>query len=133
MADITITVSGPVGSGKSALLGEIEVLMRALGVPVRYADPMSAESEKRMTGADWTAYIEMYQPSVVLVEAPPAASEPSEATDAMIDTAFLTDVASENAAARARLMAALERERANLRADDALRLQTLIERRTGAK
>ncbi|MBP6564349.1 MAG: hypothetical protein KA200_01925 [Burkholderiales bacterium] len=77
MADITITVSGPVGSGKSALLGEIEVLMRALGVPVRYADPMSAESEKRMTGADWTAYIEMYQPSVVLVEAPPAAPEPS--------------------------------------------------------
>lgn len=49
------------------------------------------------------------------------------------DTAFLTDVASENAAARARLLAALERERANLRADDALRLQTLIERRTGAK
>lgn len=48
-------------------------------------------------------------------------------------TAFLTDVASENAAARARLLAALERERARLRADDALRLQTLIERRTGAK
>lgn len=79
MADITITVCGPIGSGKSALLGEIEVLMHALGVPVRYAAPAAAASEKHMTGADWTGYIEMYQPSVVLVDAaPPAAPAVTE-------------------------------------------------------
>lgn len=68
MSEIKITVQGPVGSGKSALLGEIEILCKALGVPVRYADPSDAASEKSMTHADWTAYLEMYKPSVVLHE-----------------------------------------------------------------
>ncbi|MCM2572622.1 hypothetical protein NAT65_16180 [Achromobacter xylosoxidans] len=71
MSEIKITVQGPVGSGKSALLGEIEILCKALGVPVRYADPSDAASEKSMTHADWTAYLEMYKPSVVLHEKGP--------------------------------------------------------------
>lgn len=66
--EVTITVAGPVGSAKSALLGEIEILLNALGVPVRYADPAAAQAEKNMTHADWTASFEMYQPKVVLVE-----------------------------------------------------------------
>jgi hypothetical protein len=68
MSEITITVRGRVGSGKSAILGEIEILMKALGIPVRYANEEAAASEKRMTGADWTTFLEMYKPSVVLVE-----------------------------------------------------------------
>lgn len=68
MSEVTITVSGPVGSGKSALVGEIEILMRALGVPVRYADPKAESYEKNIRGADWQSDLEMYQPSVVLVE-----------------------------------------------------------------
>lgn len=68
MSEITVTVSGPVGCGKSAVLGEIEIALRAIGVPVRYADPVGAESEKGMTHADWATYLEMYKPSVVLVE-----------------------------------------------------------------
>ncbi len=68
MSEITVTVSGPVGCGKSAIAGEIEIAMKALGVPVRYADEAAALSEKRMTHADWQGYLEMYQPSVVLVE-----------------------------------------------------------------
>ncbi|MCZ4501003.1 MAG: putative phage protein [Marmoricola sp.] len=68
MTEITITVSGPVGCGKSAIAGEIEIAMKAIGVPVRMADPKGDRQEKNMTGADWTAYIEMYQPSVVIVE-----------------------------------------------------------------
>lgn len=68
MSEVTITVSGPVGSGKSALLGEIEILMRALGVPYRYEDAEAAQSEKHMTHADWTDALEMYKPRVVLVE-----------------------------------------------------------------
>lgn len=65
---VTVTVSGPCGCGKSAILGEIEVAMKALGVPVRYLDEAAAQSEKNMTHADWQTYLDMYRPNVVLVE-----------------------------------------------------------------
>lgn len=68
MSQITVTIKGPVGCGKSAIAGEIEIALKAIGVPVRYADEGAATSEKRMTGADWIRYIDMYQPSVVIVE-----------------------------------------------------------------
>jgi Ni2+-binding GTPase involved in maturation of urease and hydrogenase len=68
MVELTVTVSGPVGSGKSAILGEIEIALKAIGVSVRYAESAEAEQEARMTHADWIGYIEMYEPSVVLVE-----------------------------------------------------------------
>ena len=68
LSEITVTVSGPCGCGKSAIAGEIEIAMKALGVPVRFSDEKAAQSEKRMTGADWTGYLEMYKPSVVIVE-----------------------------------------------------------------
>ena len=68
MATITVTVHGPVGSGKSAIAGEIEIALKAVGVPVRYANPAEEASEKNMTGADWTRYLEMYKPNVVLAE-----------------------------------------------------------------
>ena len=66
--EITVTVSGPVGCGKSAIAGEIEIALRAIGVPVRFADEADSRSEKNMTGADWTGYLDMYQPRVVIVE-----------------------------------------------------------------
>jgi Ni2+-binding GTPase involved in maturation of urease and hydrogenase len=75
MSEVTITVSGPVGSGKSALVGEIEILMRALCVPVRYADTLKESYEKHVRGADWQSDLDLYQPSVVLVE---AISRPAE-------------------------------------------------------
>lgn len=68
MSEVKIIVSGPVGCGKSALLGEIEILMKALGVPVRYEDEAAAQIEKGMTHAAWQTYLEMYKPSVVLIE-----------------------------------------------------------------
>jgi hypothetical protein len=68
MSEITVTVSGPVGCGKSAIMGEIEIALKAVGVPVRMADPAADASEKNMTGADWAGYIDMYQPSVILAE-----------------------------------------------------------------
>lgn len=68
MSEVTVTVSGPVGSGKSAIAGEIEIALRAIGVPVRYDDPVGAQSEKNMTHADWQTALEMYNPSVVIVE-----------------------------------------------------------------
>lgn len=72
MSEITITVSGRVGCGKSAMLGEIEILCKALGLPVRFEDEAAWQAEKNGTHADWTAALEMYQPSIVLVEAGPA-------------------------------------------------------------
>jgi hypothetical protein len=65
---VTVTASGPCGSGKSAVLGEIEIAMRALGVPVRYLDDADAQSEKNMTHADWANGLDLYKPEVVLVE-----------------------------------------------------------------
>lgn len=66
--EVTVTVSGPVGCGKSAIAGEIEIAMKAIGVPVRYADSATAQTEKNMTHADWGADLDLYKPSVVLVE-----------------------------------------------------------------
>lgn len=75
MSEVRVTVAGPVGCGKSAIAGEIEIAMKAIGVPVRFADERDAQSEKNMTGADWAGDIEMYQPSVVIEEAVPRPSE----------------------------------------------------------
>jgi hypothetical protein len=70
MAEILVMVTGPVGSGKSAILGEIEIALKAIGVPVRHMDEAAARSERNMTHANWTAALEMYQPTVTLFESP---------------------------------------------------------------
>jgi hypothetical protein len=62
---VTVTVSGPVGSGKSAICGEIEILCRALRIPVEWE---GGQEEKNLTHADWTAALEMYKPTVEIVE-----------------------------------------------------------------
>lgn len=63
--EVLITVSGFTGCGKSAIAGEIEIAMKAIGVPVRWTN---GNIEKRMTGADWLTAIEMYKPTVRIVE-----------------------------------------------------------------
>ncbi|HHS9878105.1 TPA: ead/Ea22-like family protein [Klebsiella aerogenes] len=63
--EVLVTVAGFTGCGKSAIAGEIEIAMRAIGVPVTWAN---GDSEKRMTGADWLTAIEMYKPTVRIVE-----------------------------------------------------------------
>jgi len=68
MNEVIITASGPVGSGKSALLGEIEIMLKALGIPVHYEDEAAAQIEKNLTHADWVAELESIKPSVVLAE-----------------------------------------------------------------
>ena len=62
---VTITVSGPVGSGKSALCKEIEILCRALGVPCHWE---GGQQERNLSGGDSYDELAMYQPSVVLRE-----------------------------------------------------------------
>jgi Ni2+-binding GTPase involved in maturation of urease and hydrogenase len=68
MSTVHITATGPVGSGKSAILGEIEIALRAIGIPVAYADPLRANQEKNATHADWQESLERIKPSVILVE-----------------------------------------------------------------
>jgi|ERR1700679_533685 len=65
MSKVTIIVSGRVGSGKSALCGEIEILCKALGLSVEWA---GGQQEKNLTHADWTEVLEMYKPVVAIVE-----------------------------------------------------------------
>ncbi|HBX6193591.1 TPA: ead/Ea22-like family protein [Klebsiella pneumoniae] len=63
--EVLVTVAGFTGCGKSAIAGEIEIAMKAIGVPVTWAN---GDSEKRMTGADWLTAIEMHKPTVRIVE-----------------------------------------------------------------
>ncbi|MET7265204.1 ead/Ea22-like family protein [Klebsiella variicola] len=63
--EVLVTVAGFTGCGKSAIAGEIEIAMKAIGLPVTWAN---GDSEKRMTGADWLTAIERYKPTVRIVE-----------------------------------------------------------------
>ncbi|HFE1561233.1 TPA: ead/Ea22-like family protein [Escherichia coli] len=63
--EVLVVVSGFTGCGKSAIAGEIEIAMQAIGVPVQWTN---GDAEKRMTGADWLTAIEMYKPTVRIVE-----------------------------------------------------------------
>lgn len=63
---VNVTVSGPVGCGKSAVCGEIEIALRAIGVSVVWE---GGDAEKRLSHADWTYDLDMYRPTVVIREA----------------------------------------------------------------
>ncbi len=63
--EVLVVVSGFTGCGKSAIAREIEIAMKAIGVPVQWTN---GDAEKHMTGADWLTAIEMYKPTVRIVE-----------------------------------------------------------------
>ncbi|MCE2445213.1 ead/Ea22-like family protein [Escherichia coli] len=63
--EVLVVVSGFTGCGKSTIAGEIEIAMKSIGVPVKWTN---GDAEKRMTGADWLTAIEMYKPTVRIVE-----------------------------------------------------------------
>jgi hypothetical protein len=73
--EVRVIVAGECGIGKSAVAGEIEIALRAIGVPVRYADEEQAASDKRMVRGDWADDLAMYQPRVVLEETVPSPSD----------------------------------------------------------
>lgn len=57
--EVLVVVSGFTGCGKSAIAGEIEIAMKAIGVPVQWTN---GDAENR-AGADWLTAIEMYKPT----------------------------------------------------------------------
>jgi hypothetical protein len=63
--EVRVVVSGLTGSGKSAIAGEIEIALRAIGVPVEWPD---GAAEKNWSHADWQSALELYNPRVVIVE-----------------------------------------------------------------
>lgn len=62
---VRVTVSGPVGCGKSAVCGEIEIALRAIGLDVEWH---GGGPEKNMTHADWDSALSMYDPRVIIEE-----------------------------------------------------------------
>lgn len=66
--EVEIIVRGATGSGKSGLLGEIQILLQAMRIPHRFDDPEEWASEINLTGADWQGELERTKPSVVLKE-----------------------------------------------------------------
>lgn len=77
---VYVEVSGLTGSGKSAVMGEIEIALRAIGLTVEH--DAEFQSEKNMTHADWQDALELYKPTVVLRERNIPRATPSPARSA---------------------------------------------------
>lgn len=65
-ATVYVEVSGLTGVGKSAVMGEIEIALRAIGLTVEHDEAFQAE--KNGTHADWQRALDLYKPKVVLRE-----------------------------------------------------------------
>jgi hypothetical protein len=65
MSDITITVSGPVGAGKSAICAKLEILLKHAGLQVEWEGGVL---EKNLNIEDWDATLGMYGPTVKIKE-----------------------------------------------------------------
>jgi dephospho-CoA kinase len=63
MSKITVIVTGETGSGKSAIAGEIEIALKAIGIPVVWKD---ADREWWQKGNEY--WIDLYKPEVTIVE-----------------------------------------------------------------
>lgn len=63
---VYVEVSGPTGTGKSAVMGEIEIALKAVGLTVEY--DAAFQAEKNATHADWQEALDLYRPVVVLSE-----------------------------------------------------------------
>jgi pantothenate kinase-related protein Tda10 len=65
MSTVSVFVTGATGSGKSAIAGEIEIALKAIGVDVTWE---GGDDEKRLTHADWQGALEQYNPKVIIRE-----------------------------------------------------------------
>jgi hypothetical protein len=63
MSKVTVIVTGETGSGKSAIAGEIEIALKAIGVPVVW---QNADREHWTHGNEY--WIELYKPEVTIIE-----------------------------------------------------------------
>lgn len=63
---VYVEVFGLTATGKSAVMGEIEIALRAIGLKVE--TDRAFQAEKNSTHADWQEALDLYQPVVVLRE-----------------------------------------------------------------
>lgn len=63
---VHVTVSGLTGVGKSAVMGEIEIALKAIGLTVK--TDKAFQIEKNGTHADWQSALDLYKPTVILTE-----------------------------------------------------------------
>jgi hypothetical protein len=76
---VYVEVTGLTGTGKSAVMGEIEIAMCALGLTVEH--DAAFQAEKNATHADWQEALDLYKPTVVIRERNvplPAAPTPAD-------------------------------------------------------
>lgn len=62
---VCVEVSGLTGTGKTAVAGEIEVAMLALGLEVQWVE---GDREKRLNHADFAGELELYKPRIEIRE-----------------------------------------------------------------
>lgn len=79
---VTITVSGPTGSGKSKLLAEICATLKALNVPFTFADEPTRQGVTADMHEGHVDWIDLYKPTVTLIER----NEPREASHSQFTT-----------------------------------------------
>lgn len=60
---VQVIVSGPVGCGKSALVEEIAIALKAIGVEVEFADPRAVQRERNMVH-DHINSLELYRAGI---------------------------------------------------------------------
>lgn len=60
---VNVIVSGPVGCGKSAIVEEIAIALKAIGLKVDFADPRAVQSERNMVG-DHADSLDLYRDDI---------------------------------------------------------------------
>jgi len=68
ISTVNVIVSGPVGCGKSAIVEEIAIAMKAIGLKVEFADPRAVQSERNMIG-DHANSLDIYRDGIRIVVA----------------------------------------------------------------
>jgi hypothetical protein len=63
VSKITVIVTGETGSGKSAIAGEIEIALKAIGVPVEWKD-----ADREWWGKGNEYWIDLYKSEVTIIE-----------------------------------------------------------------
>lgn len=77
MREVTVTVSGRTGSGKSAIMGAIRDALVERRIPVQWGDPAAAIAEENGGGFDLSSAVKIYNPQVTLIEINQPVSPPA--------------------------------------------------------
>lgn len=63
---VRVIIDGPVGCGKSALVEEVAIALKALGLDVRFGDPSEVQQERNMA-PDHIQSLDIYRDGIEVV------------------------------------------------------------------